>query len=53
MSRTLELLAATWPTHIPVGNCQICEGLGPLKELKNKRETVFACIPCVIDRGLS
>lgn len=53
MSKTLDLLAANWPTHIPVGVCQICEGTGPLKELKHRRETLFACIPCCIDKDLS
>lgn len=53
MSKALELLSRASETGTPIGQCDLCTETGPLKEIKNKRETIFACIPCVIDRGLA
>jgi len=52
MSKALDLLARASKTGTPIGQCSLCPETGPLKAIKNKRETIFACIPCVIDKGL-
>ena len=53
MSKALEFLARASKTGTPIGICDFCGGEGPLKNVKDSRFTVLACIPCCIDRRLS
>ena len=49
MSMALDLLARVSPTRTPIGACDFCQEVGPLKEVKRKGDVNFYCIPCVID----